>query len=89
MTIKYSQKYLELYPVACDSCGCEVPTSSFGAGHSPTGEKKKEQELCRFCAETLGGTYTQYDHHGDMFAALRQEIWKAAACVVNHLKESK
>ena len=82
MTIEYSQKYLELYPVPCDSCGCEVPTSTFGAG-------EKKRELCRFCAETVGGIYTRYDHHGDMFAALRQEIWKAAACVVNHLKESK
>lgn len=85
MNIEYKQQMDGEYPVACDSCGCETPTHTFGADNPILREKKRE--LCKFCAETLGGSYTQYDHRGDLAAMLRQEIWKAAACIVNHLKE--
>lgn len=80
MTKEYTLQLSEHGDVlSCESCGCEVPTRDF----------EGKQPLCEFCATTLTSNYTQYDHRGDMFAALRQEIWKAAACVVNHLNKKE
>lgn len=70
---------------ACDSCGCEVPTSVFPNYGPPFDEEKQDRLLCEFCASTLTGNYTKYSAT-DEFSALRTEIWKSAAAVANYIK---
>ncbi len=70
--------------ICCESCGCEVATSEFGK--SSISLRDQKQYLCEFCATTMAGTYVEYSSR-DEFTAIRSEIWKAAACVFNMLKE--
>lgn len=72
--------------VVCDSCGCEAPTGEFDWG-PPFTEKhnRPHRMLCKFCATTMASRHTKHPER-DEYAALRSEIWKAAACVFNMLK---
>lgn len=71
----------------CDSCGSDVETvevDTIRYAH-PAPPERGTRLLCRFCYETLAGSYTE--HPGpDTWSSLRAEIWKASACVYNMLR---
>lgn len=78
------QKTSDGDPIACDSCGCEVPTDNFDWGPSHGEQHDYEMRpLCEFCACTEAGNRTRY-RRGDDF--LLREIWKSSAAVANFLK---
>jgi hypothetical protein len=91
MTTTYQLRRVDdaKYPdiISCDSCGSEAPTGEFDQPPMsawPIDERRPKRLLCRFCAETMAGNYTQYPSP-DPFERLRAEMWKAAACVFNML----
>jgi hypothetical protein len=75
--------------IACDSCGCEVPTAYYDWG--PPFDQKHETDkrpLCDFCASSMAANYTRHRMESE-FRMLRAEIWMAAAAVANYLKYGK
>jgi hypothetical protein len=67
---------------ACDSCGCQVPTTRASIIEVP---EPRFRLLCEFCYTTMAGSYTQYPAR-DQGQFLREEIWKAAAAVANYIR---
>lgn len=69
---------------SCAFCGCEVPVFEFSFTNAPGSAVK---HLCEFCATSLGGSIVwNAPHPDDLFAMLRAETWRAAACVYNGMK---
>lgn len=68
--------------VQCDSCNYPAPTAEFDAG---PGAQHPRRMLCDFCCSTMASRHTEYPS-ADLYANLRAEVWRAAACVYNMLK---